>query len=128
MSKVCQEQCLSSDLHTCLFRPPQPMNGLPSNSTGSSSSLLHLRRREVAFRSPRNTSAGAYVKADNDCCIRPMMKSGWRLKKIGQRAVVVYPSIDESKHSPLPFPMTPRLSRESNCKQGRLFVRAGLPV
>ena len=83
VSKVCQEQCLSSDLHTCLIRPPQTMNGLPSNSTGSSPAvLLHLRRREDAFRSPRNTSAGAYVKADNDCCIRPMMESGWRLERL----------------------------------------------
>ena len=83
--KSLPRKCLSSDLHTrmCLFRPPQTMNGLPSNSTGSSPAvLLHLRRREVAFRSPRNTSAGAYVKADNDCCIRPMMKSGWRLKRL----------------------------------------------
>ena len=39
VSKVCQEQCLSSDLHTCLFRPPQSMNSLPSNSTGSSPAL-----------------------------------------------------------------------------------------
>ena len=60
VSKVCQEQCLSSDLHTCLIVPPQTMNGLPSNSTGSSPAVS--RRREVAFRSPRNTSAGAYVK------------------------------------------------------------------
>ena len=85
VSKLCQAQCLSSDLLTCLTVLPQTMNGLPSNSTGSSPAvLLHLRGREVAFRSPRNTSAGAYVrvKADNDCCIRPMMKSGWRLKRL----------------------------------------------
>ena len=102
---------------------------LPSNSTGSSPPvLLHLKRREVAFRSPRNTSVGACVKADNDGCIRPMMKSGWRLKRLiaSCSAVVVYPSIDVSKHSPRPFPMSPCLSREY--KQGRLFVRAGLPV
>ena len=48
-------------------------------------------------------------------------------KKINSElSYVVYPSIDVSKHSPRPFPMTACLSRE--CKQGRLFVRADLPV
>ena len=128
VSKVCQEQCLSSDLHTCLIVLPQTMNGLRSNWTGRSPPvLLHLRRREVAFRSPRNTSAGAYVKTDNDCCIRPTMKSGWRSKRLiaSCRSLPFHRRIQTESPS---FPDDSMLMMlESRIQAGQAFCESGPP-
>ena len=112
---------------------PQTMNGLPSNSTGSSSAdLLHSRRREVAFRRPRRTSAWACVKAMPDYCTWPMMRSGWRLKRLtascrADRSLPFHPRITTKspslldpwrRHSPQASSMTPCLAGQALCWSG----------